>query len=98
VEKLVRDKIPALMKDEGLEPNIRTAQPHELPSFLFQKLLEEVAELVADPTLDELADVAEILRAISKSMGIEPNELEQARETKAKSRGAFELGFVLLLN
>lgn len=98
MEKLVRDKIPELMRASGIEPTIRRAQPDELLSLLLHKLREEVEELQGSPGLEELVDVAEVMGRICKELGIQPSELHEAREKKANVRGRFDAGIVLIIN
>jgi len=45
--KLVRDKIPEIIRGEGLEPVIYAADEQEYASRLRDKLQEEVAEFIA---------------------------------------------------
>ena len=41
--KLVRDKIPQLIKEDGKIPEVRIANKEtEMPSFLYQKMIEEL--------------------------------------------------------
>jgi predicted house-cleaning noncanonical NTP pyrophosphatase (MazG superfamily) len=57
---------------------------------LIKKLKEEVAEFEAEPSIEELADIKELLIAIRESMGIHAGELEDARRKKAASNGRFK--------
>jgi predicted house-cleaning noncanonical NTP pyrophosphatase (MazG superfamily) len=59
IEKLVRDRIPELYGSSASGPGNRVAEPEEMLSLLVAKLYEEVDELAADPSLDELVDVTE---------------------------------------
>ena len=43
-EKLVRDKIPEIIREKGDSPKIRTASGEELDAFLRAKLVEEATE------------------------------------------------------
>ncbi len=90
--KLVRDRIPQIIREDGAEPIVRTADPEEYRSRLRDKLGEEVAEfLAADEAgaLEELADVLEIVRALAADLGVAPDQLEKIRESKARERGGF---------
>ena len=56
--KLVRDKIPQIIRAKGLEPVIYAADPDEYATRLRDKLTEEVGEFLAsDSDPEELADV-----------------------------------------
>lgn len=88
--KLVRDRIPELIRADGLAPVIRTADPAEYASRLRDKLGEEVAEFLAsdgDPV--ELADILEVVYALAASTGTSRAELEALRAAKAERNGAF---------
>jgi predicted house-cleaning noncanonical NTP pyrophosphatase (MazG superfamily) len=68
--KLVRDKIPDLIRSEGLEPIIHTASPDEYAERLLDKLREEVAELLdSDTDVEELTDIIEVVYARAELAG-----------------------------
>ena len=48
MEKLVRDKIPDIIRADGEEPSIRIASKDEFYTLLVQKLDEEVDEFKKD--------------------------------------------------
>ncbi|MER7028211.1 MULTISPECIES: nucleoside triphosphate pyrophosphohydrolase [Streptomyces] len=90
--KLVRDRIPQIIREDGAEPIVRTAGPEEYRRRLRDKLGEEVAEfLAADEAgaLEELADVLEVVRTLAADLGAGPAQLEKVREAKARERGGF---------
>ena len=88
--KLVRDKIPDIIKLDGKCPIIRTLSEEDYLKELDKKLNEEVAEYQADKSLEEMADVLEVLYAICKARGHSLDELEQVRKEKSDKRGAFK--------
>ena len=55
---------------------------------LIDKLREEIEEFAADPRVVELADIAEVVRALTGLM-TNPQELERVRQAKAEARGTF---------
>jgi predicted house-cleaning noncanonical NTP pyrophosphatase (MazG superfamily) len=57
---------------------------------LDKKLNEEVAEYQADKSIEEMADVLEVLYAICEARGHSLEELEQVRKEKSDKRGAFK--------
>jgi predicted house-cleaning noncanonical NTP pyrophosphatase (MazG superfamily) len=88
--KLVRDRIPEIIRAEGLEPVIYTAGPEEYGARLRDKLREEVAEFIAsDNDPEELADILEVLCALAEQAGITRQQLEELRAAKAEKRGGF---------
>lgn len=94
-EKLVRDGIPTLLQQLGVEARFRSLSAGERRPWLLAKLEEECREVVADPSVDELADVAEVLRALATDLGVNWSEVETVRRAKAEDRGAFSQGLVM---
>jgi predicted house-cleaning noncanonical NTP pyrophosphatase (MazG superfamily) len=96
--KLVRDNIPEIIRKNGAKPDFRViTDNYEYLEALMAKLVEETHEVVKDPSLEELADAAEVVRAIAIALGHTPEELEEARAQKAVERGGFE-GRVCLIS
>ncbi|MEU4496918.1 nucleoside triphosphate pyrophosphohydrolase [Streptomyces sp. NPDC023998] len=90
--KLVRDRIPQIIREDGAEPITYTAGPEEYRSRLRDKLGEEVAEFLAadeESAPEELADVLEVVRALATELGVDADQLEKIREAKARERGGF---------
>lgn len=88
--KLVRDKIPEIIRANGEEPVTRILTDDEYLPALISKLKEETAEFEADHSVEELADIAEVLEALATAIGQSPVAVEQARQEKAAKRGGFE--------
>jgi predicted house-cleaning noncanonical NTP pyrophosphatase (MazG superfamily) len=89
VSKLVRDKIPQIIRDQGLEPVTYTAGPAEYAVRLRDKLAEEVAEFRSGADLAELTDILDVVYALAALAGISPQQLEEMRAVKAEQRGGF---------
>ena len=87
--KLIRDKIPAIMTEKGKRFTIHTASREEYRQKLKEKLLEEVNEFLEEPNLEELADIAEVFDAILVASGYSAEELRMRMRKKSKARGAF---------
>lgn len=87
--KLVRDKIPQIIIEDGRTPIVRTLSDEEYLSELDRKLNEEVAEYQADKSLEEMADVIEVLFAICEARGHSVDELMEVRDKKREKRGGF---------
>ena len=88
--KLVRDKIPQIIQADGKSPIIRTLSEEDYLEELDKKLNEEVAEYQADKSIEEMADVLEVLYAICEARGHSLEELEQVRKEKSDKRGSFK--------
>jgi predicted house-cleaning noncanonical NTP pyrophosphatase (MazG superfamily) len=97
-DKLVRDRIPEIIRSAKKTPLTRTASGAESRSLLEAKLQEETDELrSAAPAKrsEELADVLEVLHALARLEGLTPATLEALRARKAAERGGFEAMVVL---
>ena len=88
--KLVRDKIPRIISDDGRIAVTRVLSNNEFLAELDRKLNEECAEYQADKSLEELADVLEVIYAIVETRGFTIAELERVRVEKAEKRGVFK--------
>ena len=88
--KLVRDKILQVIKNDNQIPQSRILDESEYLDELHKKLFEEVNEFVEQDDKEELADVLEVLYAIAKHKNIDLDEVEKIRLAKVEKRGAFE--------
>lgn len=93
VEKLIRDRLPAMMRADGLTVFDRRLDDQEFVARLRDKLVEEAREAAASETraelVQELADLAEVIAALSSAAGVSAAEIEQARVEKHAERGGF---------
>ena len=87
-EKLVRDKIPELIRAGGETPHIRILEDEEYHRHLETKLDEEVKEFHRDQNLEELADILEVVYALAEEYGGR-EELLRLYEKKHEARGGF---------
>jgi predicted house-cleaning noncanonical NTP pyrophosphatase (MazG superfamily) len=87
--KLVRDRIPQIIRDAGGEPVTRVADAEEYRALLRAKLVEEVEEFLASEDPNELADVLEVLLALAVDLGVDRDRLEKLRTAKTFERGGF---------
>ena len=88
--KLVRDRIPEIIQEDGKTPIIRIVDEEEYVRELDRKLCEEVEEYRADGSIEEMADVLEVLFAICEARGHSVEELMEVRNAKREKRGGFE--------
>jgi len=89
-DKLVRDRIPEVIQAQGKKVVWRILTEEEHLVKLEEKLYEEVEEYQEDKSLEEMADVLEVLYSICSARGYTAAELEAEREKKAKNRGGFK--------
>ena len=88
--KLIRDKIPEIIEAAGKQCRVEVMNEEEFIDALDQKLDEELAEYQADKSLEELADLLEVVYAVVVARGYSVEELESVRKEKAEKRGGFE--------
>jgi predicted house-cleaning noncanonical NTP pyrophosphatase (MazG superfamily) len=99
--KLVRDKIPDLIRQSGRKVNVRHLSGEELTVALAAKLSEEAQE-VADAVgnrqalIEEMADVTEVISALREVNNISDDDLAEAIRVKALQRGRFDDGAFLV--
>jgi predicted house-cleaning noncanonical NTP pyrophosphatase (MazG superfamily) len=88
--KLVRDKIPQIIEADGKSFKTRVLDDKEHFAELVKKLKEEIAEFETEPSVEELADLKELIIAIREAMGIHAGQLEDVRRQKAATNGRFK--------
>lgn len=93
--KLVRDRIPEIIRAAGGDPVTCTVTGRTYGRALRAKLREEVAEYLASGDPAELADVLEVVITLAAQHGIDPARLEAMRRAKAAERGGLAGGVVL---
>lgn len=93
--KLVRDKIPEIISRDGKIPVARMLTDDEYRYYLKKKLKEEAAEFNESETLDELADIMEVVLAMCNAYGYSSIALDMARYRKRRERGGFSKKLLL---
>ena len=91
--KLVRDKIPKIIKESGKIPVTKILNEEEYINELRKKSQEELEEYLTAETdqeaLEELADLLEIIHALAKVHSSTIEEVDKIRAEKAAKRGGF---------
>ena len=93
--KLVRNKIPSIIKASGRKPVYRKADKNEVPALLYDKVIEELNEFVENPSAEEAGDIYEVLCALCHFHEIPMSKVHEASDTKRSSRGNFNKNIVL---
>lgn len=93
--KLVRDRIPEIIEADGKTCTWETLSEEAYLPLLDEKLNEELAEYQESKSLEELADLLEVMQAVVKARGWTLEELERVRADKAARRGGFEKKILL---
>lgn len=94
-DKLVRDKIPEIIEASGKKCTVEVMDNETYIKYLDTKLNEELAEYQADKSIEELADLLEVMQAVAVARGYSVEELEKVRKEKADKRGGFEKRLLL---
>jgi predicted house-cleaning noncanonical NTP pyrophosphatase (MazG superfamily) len=97
--KLVRDEIPNKIERHGERAQTTRASRSQLLTLLRAKAVEEALELQTavsnDDSLEELADLFEVIRSLAANLDLSVDEVIQAADEKRTKRGGFEQGVVL---
>jgi predicted house-cleaning noncanonical NTP pyrophosphatase (MazG superfamily) len=88
--KLIRDKIPQLIKESGRKPTTRILNDEEYFEALINKVVEEIEEYRESGNEEELADVFEVLDSIVKFKDYEPMHIDYLKIKKKEARGTFD--------
>jgi predicted house-cleaning noncanonical NTP pyrophosphatase (MazG superfamily) len=95
-DKIVRDRIPEIIQAEGRAALTRTLGHDEALVYLERKLREEVEEFSGSHSLQELADILEVVRALASELGSSPADVEKIRRDKQSKNGGFERRVLLV--
>jgi predicted house-cleaning noncanonical NTP pyrophosphatase (MazG superfamily) len=94
VDKLIRDKLPEIMRASGIEVFERIMEKDEYLKRLKDKLIEEAKEVVAsgseEEIREELADLLEVMSTLLRVYGIEFVDIQQAADQKRAEKGGFD--------
>ena len=92
-KKLIRDKIPEIIKAKNGMPRISVLSKTDFKKALKSKMAEETKELLKakskSDVLNELSDIQELIMAIAENYKISMNEIEKYRKRKLQKRGGF---------
>lgn len=92
--KLVRDRIPEIIEQDGGEPVVEQVEDSAMPELLRDKILEEAQELHESGELEEVADLYEALDRYLDVLEAH-EEMDYIRAEKEEERGAFDENLVL---
>lgn len=94
--KLVRDKIPKIIKKAGMKPIIRTLSDDELPLYLEMKLEEEIKEYRESKNPEELADILEVIVTLAETKGLDMADIVSMQIDKRFKNGGFNDKILLI--
>lgn len=101
--KLVRDRIPEIMRHEGkpfVGGRLNLTEPAEHAEYvrsLRRKLIEEAVEAFHSTTPDDLAEeLADLLEVIDALIAVHPEmPVQQIKRHKLHERGGFKSGWIM---
>lgn len=94
--KLVRDNIPEIIIENGQIPHTKVLTEEEYKCALEEKLKEEVNEYISDQSIEELADILEVLDAIVQFNKFSWKDILDKKDMKKKQRGGFRKKIFLI--
>ena len=93
--KLVRDKIPQIIKENRQIPTVRKLDEEDFVNELLRKLEEEIQEVIGarndkKELMMEIGDVYEVIDAIIDLYKLDKNLILELQRKKKQERGGFE--------
>lgn len=88
--KLVRDRIPEIIEKQGKTCVTEVLSQDDYIRMVDEKLNEELTEYQESKSLEELADLLEVMEAAVIARGYTWEELLQVRDEKRQKRGGFQ--------
>lgn len=95
-QKLVRDNIPEIIVHSGGSAETRILSQEEYLSKLGEKLLEETREYLESESMEEMADILEVLHSIIAARQWSMEQVERMRLQKKADNGGFDKRICLL--
>jgi predicted house-cleaning noncanonical NTP pyrophosphatase (MazG superfamily) len=93
--KLVRDRIPEIIKEDGKSCICHPVEGDTLKSYAKKKMREEIEEFLADPCAEEAGDVMEIFHFLCDLYEVRDSQIMASSTAKRVTRGGFNKGLVL---
>ena len=91
--KLIRDRIPEIIRADGKQAQIEVMSESEYRKALLEKLVEEAQEAAQasdDDRITEIADLYEVIDAILDSWNMSREEVIKVQKERRQKRGGFE--------
>lgn len=91
-DKLVRDRIPEIIRREGRRCGVEVMSERAYVEALRDKLVEEAQEAstcVPERLVEELADLCEVIDSLVAATGTDPVQVRAKQEQRRLERGGF---------
>jgi len=93
--KLVRDRIPEIIIEDGRNPVYHIADAKEYERELYRKVEEELNEFREEPCVEEAADLLEVLYTLFKVHNLDLFDIATTGMKKNSIVGSFARGVIL---
>lgn len=94
-KKAVRNRIPEIIERAGKTCVTEVLSPADFELKLREKLREELEEYLQSGSVEELADIVEVVYGLLEIRNVSLEEFEALRLAKKKERGGFSRRIVL---
>ncbi|MEL1135562.1 nucleoside triphosphate pyrophosphohydrolase [Desulfitobacterium sp. THU1] len=94
--KLVRDRIPEIIESSGKAAITEILDDVTYKRLLDAKLVEELQEYQESDSIEELADLVEVIYAILRYKEVSLGDFNSIRQNKAEERGSFQKRILLV--
>ena len=98
--KLIRDRIPEIIKEAGWVPKVRTLRKGEFLNAVIKKVFEEAGELIQAKDkkgiINEIVDIQELIDALTLEIGLSKPKIKKLQAIKRKKRGGFKKRLFLI--
>jgi predicted house-cleaning noncanonical NTP pyrophosphatase (MazG superfamily) len=98
--KLVRDRIPEIIKNDGWTPIIKILKDKEFFNALKNKISEEAEELIKarsrEDIINEIIDIQELLDVLGIELKLSKLKVKNLQKIKNKKRGGFKKKLFLI--
>jgi predicted house-cleaning noncanonical NTP pyrophosphatase (MazG superfamily) len=95
-DKLVRDKIPTIIRESGSSCKTRTIKSDEIETYYRRKIQEELDELFENPCAEEMADLMEVVDSLRTVLDLRIEKVIDVKCAKRNERGTFKNGTILI--
>lgn len=95
-DKLVRDNVLKILKKSSVGHKYHIAEDDtEFKEKLYKKLQEEIREFKAEPSLEEFADIMQVLESIAKFYNFSLKDIKEVKGKKRIEKGGFDNRIIL---
>lgn len=99
LNKLVRDKLPAIYKSLGQKALTRKLTKAQLSKALVEKIIEETSEITDQTSktelIEEIADIQQVLDDLKSTHGIPDSKVAEIQAKKKVKKGGFLQGIFI---